>query len=173
MNDKAKVTKKTLEEEEARIQQLVDEREEYRKGLEVMCETEKKELQEFKAEKEFQKAQDTLREAGKLIMMSTFMFHFQEEAGGTLPFTLQQIRFSLKDGATYTYPKYVADHVNGLSYPDRELTREGGEKTASLKVVGRIPRCTATVLRTFEKEFDAKTDLPDQDEWKNKATAMN
>lgn len=170
---KRRISRQDVAAEEAKIQKLMDEREEYRKNLEAMCEDEKKELEDFKLELEFRKKQDKLRADGKLIEMATFKFHFQEDAGGTLPFTFQQIRFSLKCGNEYTYPKYIADHINSLRYPDRELVREPGAKAAVLKTVGWVPRCTATILRTFEKEFDPKTDLPDQNEWRDKATSIH
>ena len=101
--------------------------------------------------------------------MFGFIFHYIREPGGTLSFTKQGIRYSVKDGKEYIWKKEIADHLNSLSYPDRDLNRGPNERIATLKIVGKIPRCTATILETFEKEYDPKTDIPDQTFWRNKA----
>ena len=161
-----------LEAEELRLQELMDEKKRLREEMEMMLNEEKEALKDFKLDLILKKEQDKLREEGKLIKMKRFIFHYQEQAGGTIQFTKQGVRFELKDGDEYCYRSEIADHINSLSYLDRALTREAGEVQATLKVVGRIPRCSATVLETFEKEFDIKTDIPDQKKWRAKAAQV-
>ena len=159
--------KQGVDEEEKKLQQLMKEKEDLRKEYAEMVEEEKEELSKFKLDLEIKKQKDKLREEGKLVTMARFVFHFVEEPGGVLPFTKQLIRYELKDGQEYCYPKEIADHINSLTRPDRALERVG-DGQAQLRTVGQIPRCTATIIETFEKEFDPTTDIPDQTKWRSK-----
>ena len=159
-----------IEVEEQKLKELMDEKRRLREEYEQMLESEKEELKKFKTEAEFNKKQKELRDAGKLVTMCQFLFHYQEEPGGTLSFTKQGIRYELTDNNEYTYLKEITDHINSRTYPDRELRRSGDGRPAELVVVGRIPRCSATILKTFEKEYDEKTDIPDQQKWRERAS---
>jgi len=159
--------KKGIEEEENNLQQLMDEKENLRKEYDEMIESEKEELKNFRLDLEIKKQQDKLRGEGKLMTMARFIFHYVEQPGGVLPFTKQLIRYEVKDGEEYTYPKEIADHINSLSRPDRALERTG-DGQAQLRTIGKLPRCTATIIETFEKEYDPKTDIPDQTKWRSK-----
>jgi len=157
-----------LEAEETKLQELMAEKEKMTEEYKIMLEEEKQAFEKFKTELAKEKDNEVLRKAGKLVKMCKIQFHYQEEPGGMLSFTKQCIRYSFKDGQEYVVLKEIADHINTRKYPDRAMVREPGDRAAKLKVVGTIPRCSATVLETFEKEFDPKTDIPNQSEWGHK-----
>ena len=165
--------------DEKELQALMEERKtltEENKSLsseyDRLCEEDKLAFAKFKKELENEKINDELRNAGKLIKMCKIQFHYQEEPGGTLNFTKQCIRYSFRDGEQYTVLKEVADHINTRKYPDRALVRKPGASKATLEVVGSIPRCSATIIETIEKEYDPKTDIPDQGLWGQKAQSI-
>lgn len=163
--------KEEIQETDEEYQKVLDEKRALTEEYSAMIAEEKAELEEFKKKRQEKKDLDVLRKAGKLVTMARFQFHYQEQPGGILGFTKEGIRYVLRDLEEYVYLKEIADHINSLKYPDRSLVRKTGEKKAKMKVVGWIPRCTATVLETFEKVFDKETDIPNQDEWKDKAIA--
>lgn len=160
--------KKDVEVEEKELRKLMEEKKEIKAEYEQMLDEEKAELEKFKAELAKKKRLDVLRSEGKLVMMAKFVFNYIEEPGGLMQFTKQLIRYELRDGQEYTYLKEVADHVNSRKYPDRALERIPGQSGAILKVIGSLPRCSATIIETFEKEYDEKTDIPDQMKWRAK-----
>ena len=160
-------TKKRIDEDEKELQRLMQEKEKIRKEYAEMVDEEKEELAKFRLELEIKKQQEKLRAEGKLVTMCRFVFNYVEEQGGVLAFTKQLIRYELKDGEEYCYLKEIADHINSLSRPDRVLEKTGSG-SAQLVTVGKLPRCSATILETFEKEFDSSTDIPNQEKWRSK-----
>jgi hypothetical protein len=163
------VTKKDIDAEESKLQAMMEEKKGMTAEYEKLLEEEKAAFEKFKLGLEKEKVNDKLRDAGKLVTMCRIQFHYQEEPGGTLSFTKQCVRYSLTDGKEYVVLKEIADHINTRKYPDRVLERAPGDSVATLQVIGSIPRCSATVLETWEKEYDPATDIPDQSKWGSKA----